>query len=54
MCQYKTDEVKFLFSLCVISVRSGSHVSVKSDQSKHGDMPNFSEKKHLSKGIYYL
>ncbi len=38
----------FLSVLCVISVRSGSRVfssvSVKSDQSKEGEPPEFSEK----------
>ncbi|XP_059424794.1 NACHT, LRR and PYD domains-containing protein 12-like [Carassius carassius] len=33
------------------SVRSGSHVSVKSDQSKDDDMPKFSEKKTSIKSV---
>uniref|UniRef100_A0A8C1ASD6 NACHT domain-containing protein n=1 Tax=Cyprinus carpio carpio TaxID=630221 RepID=A0A8C1ASD6_CYPCA len=33
------------------SVRSGSHVSVKSDRSKHGDIPDFSEKKTSIKSV---
>uniref|UniRef100_A0A8C1ZE39 NACHT domain-containing protein n=2 Tax=Cyprinus carpio TaxID=7962 RepID=A0A8C1ZE39_CYPCA len=33
------------------SVRSGSHVSVKSDQSKEGKGPNFSEKKTSIKSV---
>uniref|UniRef100_A0A9J8BP93 NACHT domain-containing protein n=1 Tax=Cyprinus carpio carpio TaxID=630221 RepID=A0A9J8BP93_CYPCA len=33
------------------SVRSGSHVSVKSDRSKDEDMPNFSEKKTSIKSV---
>uniref|UniRef100_A0A8C1FIY0 FISNA domain-containing protein n=1 Tax=Cyprinus carpio carpio TaxID=630221 RepID=A0A8C1FIY0_CYPCA len=35
------------------NVRSGSHVSVKSDRSKDEDMPNFSEKKTSIKRLQY-
>uniref|UniRef100_A0A8C1ZHD3 NACHT domain-containing protein n=1 Tax=Cyprinus carpio TaxID=7962 RepID=A0A8C1ZHD3_CYPCA len=33
------------------SVRSGSHVSVKSDRLNHGEIPNFSEKKTSIKSV---
>jgi len=45
-------------SLFVISKRSGSHVSssvsVKSDCSKDGGLPNFSEKKTSIKRYLYV
>jgi len=47
-----------LFNVCVISVRSGSHVSssvsLKSDQSKDGELPNFSEKTPSSNERYFV
>jgi len=43
----------FLSFLCVISVRSGSHVSMKSDQSKD-DPLNFSEKTPPSYKRYFV